>query len=518
MAKADRKFWQRYTRLPVGAGLALLAVGLAQAAALHLLVRPASVPSPVAVLGRGLVLVGLPFVGAWLASRLAARCAAGLQTALLDALARTPTDTLEQTTPEGFVHAATLDVDHAYHAWRDAFLVAGFDAPVLIYLSGLLLARGQAGVLAGVVGGMSLLTAGLYALNRRVRIRQREHHEAYLSLQGQLRDFAENILLFRVNRLEALPLTALRRSLAEFGRLTVYLSQHHQAHTTGVTAAVLLLLWAGLWLLQRDRAVTPTDLAVLVLVFLEFRRIANDLFGALVNGQKARESVGRIRSWLALPPSEPAAGSPVTAAAVSVGNLTFRYADGPSIGYPPLAIQSGQRVWIQGANGRGKTTLWKMLTGLYRSSEPLRLDGTPRRSDGLTPLWANAAVVTEPARCYGGIVWELIGGFSAPRPTVADWLAAHGLLSSLDTFPDGLDTVYDSALRNLSAGQLKWLLLLQAFFRQPDLLILDEPFSALDAERRQVCRRLLDHLPPTTTLLVVSHESIGLSFDQTLVL
>jgi ABC-type bacteriocin/lantibiotic exporter with double-glycine peptidase domain len=514
-------FWVKNTRVPLGSLMALLGTGAAQVIAIHMLIQQREATATTLIM-RGVLLIVLPFLATFSSSRIAAYSTKKLQAKLLDNLSKMGTKDLEQLPVANFSKAATLDVDFLLFFWRELFINLCFNVPVLLYLVILLLMNSEFLVIVGLGAGLLVLGGVAYKVNYRVRLKQRMHHHANISLQEGIRNYLDNVFQFRLYRGESSYLNGLHSKLAEFSRLSVSLSQFRQMYVMYISAVLLLLLWGGLWLLQQNESISPAEVAIMTLVFLEIRRIGTELLSNISTFQRASESVKVLTPWLSDPTSGAVEPAPVVTdlSEIAVRNLRFRYREGGKvIRYPDIDISAGSRIWLKGRNGRGKSTLWKILTGLYSdTSTVVWINGEERKTDGRIPVLARMAAVTEPARCYSGLVWEIIGNFTKSREQVVAWLTDRQLLHTFDNYPNRLDTSYESSTRNLSAGQLKWLLIVQAFFQQPDILILDEPFSSLDTERQKITLGMINALPRTVTLVLVTHHDLPMGVDKIILL
>lgn len=514
-------FWLKNTQVPLVSLAALMATGAGQVLAIHLLIAQKEATAAT-LITRGILLIVLPFLATFFSSQIAAYSTKKLQAKLLNNLSKTRTNHLEQLPAATFSKAATSDVDFLLFFWREFFINLCFNVPVLLYLVILLLLRSEFWAIAAL-GGVLLLLAGVaYKVNYRVRMKQRMHHQTNLALQEGIRNYIDNVFQFRLYRGEQTYLNKLHTKLSEFSGLSVSLSQFRQLYVMYISAVLLLFLWGGLWLMQQSKSISPAEVAIMTLVFLEIRRIGTELLSNINTFQRASESIKVLSPWLMEPTSTHAdLKEPIVDfKEVAIRNLKFRYREGGKvIRYPDIEITAGSRVWLKGRNGRGKSTLWKILTGLYSdTSTVVWVNGMEKPTDGRFPLTARIAAVTEPARCYSGLVWEIIGNFTASREKVEAWLTENQLLHLFDNYPHQLDTDYNSAARNLSAGQLKWLLVVQAFFQQPEVLILDEPFASLDAERQKITLGLINALPQAVTVLLVTHHDLPMEFDKIVVL
>jgi len=202
---------------------------------------------------------------------------------------------------------------------------------------------------------------------------------------------------------------------------------------------------------------------------------------------------------------------------IRINNLSFGYGDTPLIFQEfNLTVDRGEGWAIIGPSGCGKTTLLYLLAGLRRPlsgeifineeliSRPRPRTGLVLQDHGLLP-WAT---VFNNAR-LGLTIWEFYGpdGKHAPRDhppkgpeadkRVEFWLKRLDILHLRDRYPI-----------KLSRGQRQRTAIARTLAMEPDLLLLDEPFSALDAPTREDLERLVLELNSQQglTYLLVTHD------------
>ena len=178
-----------------------------------------------------------------------------------------------------------------------------------------------------------------------------------------------------------------------------------------------------------------------------------------------------------------------------------------------LSIERGELVALLGANGSGKSTLLRAAVGvLPLESGTAHLLGRPvsqgRAHDGL-------GYVPQESADTGSI------------PATARETVASGLLSARRWWPSARDPRVDAALEavgmadlagrpitRMSGGQRRRVMIARALVRDPELLVLDEPFSGVDVPTQQLIADLFRELSARgTTLLVVLHETGPLTDD-----
>jgi ATP-binding cassette subfamily B protein len=180
-----------------------------------------------------------------------------------------------------------------------------------------------------------------------------------------------------------------------------------------------------------------------------------------------------------------------------------------------LFIPAGQSLALVGHNGAGKTTFIKLLSGLYQPTEGrILLDGQDLRTLPEEVLQRRIGVVFQDFNQYQFSVRENIAFGSvehlADEPRIERAVQRGGAEEIVRGLPSGLETMLGRWFQKgveLSGGQWQRVALARAFMReQADILILDEPTAALDAEaEHQVFQRFAE-LSAGRTALLISHR------------
>ncbi|HEX2568943.1 MAG TPA: ABC transporter ATP-binding protein [Polyangia bacterium] len=193
-----------------------------------------------------------------------------------------------------------------------------------------------------------------------------------------------------------------------------------------------------------------------------------------------------------------------------------------------LFIPRGQSVALVGQNGAGKTTLIKLLTRLYEPTEGrILLDGRDLRDWDRDALRARIGVIFQDFNQYQFDVHENVGVGSLDHMSDEERIGRATVRGGADEviaeLPEGLRTrlgrwAHDGM--ELSGGQWQKIALSRAFMReQADILVLDEPTAALDAEAEHaVFQRFRDLAQGRTTLLISHRFSTVRMADRILVL
>ncbi|KZZ55247.1 hypothetical protein A3762_12195 [Oleiphilus sp. HI0125] len=199
--------------------------------------------------------------------------------------------------------------------------------------------------------------------------------------------------------------------------------------------------------------------------------------------------------------------------------ITFPEQTVPIIKSVSLDIPAGSRLAVIGRIGCGKTTLLRLLMGLYTPTEGvIKLDGIDIRQLDPSDLRSLIGCVEQQPMLFAGSIRENITS-GTPYATDDQILKAAemaGVLEFTATHPEGLNRQCGEQGRMLSGGQRQCVALARALLRDPKILIFDEPTSALDqdSERRLITR--LSKLASDKTIIVFTQRLAILSLLDSL--
>lgn len=210
------------------------------------------------------------------------------------------------------------------------------------------------------------------------------------------------------------------------------------------------------------------------------------------------------------------------------GQLAFEHIDfsypgqgGQALKNVSLTIAPGEKVALIGPIGSGKTTLGKLLLGLYEPTNGLvTLDGTDIRQIDPSELRRFIGYVPQDITLFRGTVREnIIFG----SPDVDDALILRAAeLSGVNTFvskhPKGFDLEIGEQGRGLSGGQRQSVAMARALLHDPPILILDEPSSSMDNRTETRLKANLTQLLPGKTLVLITHRGSLLDLVDRIVL
>ncbi len=194
---------------------------------------------------------------------------------------------------------------------------------------------------------------------------------------------------------------------------------------------------------------------------------------------------------------------------VHIEGLSFRFGDGEPwiLRDACAAIRAGERVGVVGPSGGGKSTLLKLLLGLYAPyAGVVRYDDAPLPTLDLSWFRRRVGTVMQDDRLLSGSLADNIAFFDEePDPgRIARAARLACLHDDIIDMPMGYDTLVGDMGSTLSGGQRQRLLLARALYTNPDVLFLDEGTANLDVATE---RQLLDALRSVRcTQIIVAHR------------
>jgi len=173
-------------------------------------------------------------------------------------------------------------------------------------------------------------------------------------------------------------------------------------------------------------------------------------------------------------------------------------------------IQPGERVAILGRIGSGKTTLEKLILGLYRpSSGAVLIDGIDQRQLDPAELRRHIGYVQQDVMLFYGSLRENIT-LGAPLADDADVLRAatlSGIVDLVNQHPQGFDMLVGERGESLSGGQRQGVAIARAVINDPPILLLDEPTSSMDHSSEEDIKKRLQQFVLGKTVVLVSHRT-----------
>jgi heme exporter protein A len=187
--------------------------------------------------------------------------------------------------------------------------------------------------------------------------------------------------------------------------------------------------------------------------------------------------------------------------AVSVDGVWKFYGDYPALRDVRLDVDGGTCLALIGRNGAGKTTLLRTIAGFSKPGKgAIRIFGKePRETEArrhIGVIGHGIAVYDELSVLENVMLYARLYGLADPRQAALAWLEQTGL-----------ERVRDGLVREFSRGMRQRLAVARAFLHEPSVLLLDEPFTALDDRAIAVLQRLLrEALANGKTVIMSTHQ------------
>lgn len=203
-------------------------------------------------------------------------------------------------------------------------------------------------------------------------------------------------------------------------------------------------------------------------------------------------------------------------------NVTFAYPgqDVPALKNVSFRIKRGERIAFIGRIGSGKTTLEKLLLGLYQPSEgSIWVDGIDLRQIDPANLRHNIGHVPQDVMLFHGSIRDniVLGAPYVDDATVLRAAELTGVSEFTQNHPRGLDMPTGERGSHLSGGQRQSVALARAVLLDPPILVFDEPTNALDNRSEEQFKVRLEKHLRAQTLLLVTHRMSLLSLVNRLI-
>lgn len=203
--------------------------------------------------------------------------------------------------------------------------------------------------------------------------------------------------------------------------------------------------------------------------------------------------------------------------------LNFNYGEKKVFENFNLCLIKGKIYGLKGENGAGKSTLLNLMLGLYADdySGKISMEGCDIKELNLTKCKQTIIGVTEqePLLMKDTLYNNICLGNCYNREKIYEYGKKIGLDGYFDKLPEGLDTEINEKSTNISGGEKQKISILRQMLKNPDVMIFDEPTSAMDVESVKLFKKYLKEIKEEKIILIISHdESVEAIYDDTIVL
>ncbi|WP_026881534.1 ABC transporter ATP-binding protein [Clostridium akagii] len=202
---------------------------------------------------------------------------------------------------------------------------------------------------------------------------------------------------------------------------------------------------------------------------------------------------------------------------IKLENVVFKYKNNTKnvLNNINFEINQGEKVIIKGENGSGKSTIIKLLLGLYKPDEgKILCNNIDISVINNKSLRERIGIVSQSIFLFRGTVLDniLYGQNEKKLEDVETLIKKLGLVEYINRLPKGLDTEITQNTSGVSGGQAQVIAFIRVILSNKDVIILDEPISNVDALTRDLILGILRDEDFEGTLIVVSHVVEGMDF------
>ncbi|GAB4059824.1 type I secretion system permease/ATPase [Uliginosibacterium sediminicola] len=238
--------------------------------------------------------------------------------------------------------------------------------------------------------------------------------------------------------------------------------------------------------------------------------------GLMMQFQGARTGLESLELQMAMPVERPPGHSfvhrPQFNGDIEFKDVSFAYPgrDQAVLRKVNLKIRAGEKVGVIGRIGSGKTTLEKLILGLYEPSEgAVLIDGVDARQIDPAELRRAIGFVSQDSNLFYGTLKENIA-LGTPFADDAAILAAAqlgGVTDFANAHPQGFDMLIGERGESLSGGQRQSVAIARALINDPPMLLLDEPSSSMDHQSEEQLKQRLRAFATHKTVLLITHRT-----------
>ncbi len=248
--------------------------------------------------------------------------------------------------------------------------------------------------------------------------------------------------------------------------------------------------------------------------------------GLMMQYQNARTSLDSIDNYMNMQVERPAEKAfvprPFLVGDIEFRDLSFTYpgAAQPSLDKINLKFKAGEKVGIIGRIGSGKTTLEKLVLGLYEpTSGAVLIDGIDiKQIDPADLRRAIGHVPQDPVLFYGSLKYNLtMGAPFAEDSHMLEVARIAGIEDFAARHPEGYDMMIGERGDSLSGGQRQSVAVARALINDPPILLLDEPSSNMDNQSEAALKRRLKESAADKTMVLITHRTALLELVDRLI-
>lgn len=420
------------------------------------------------------------------------------------------------------------DFDSVREFLTSATLVSAIDLPFTLMFLALIAWLGGLIVLIPITTMLLIVLCGAFL---QARLTQSVEEAAKLSTQRQayLIEYLNQIVDLKQSSSESKAQRLWEQTMAQLA--TWQNKSRHSANTLSHTVAALQqittigLIVAGVYLIHAGE-VSMGALIAMVMISGRAGGAISQIASLLLKYKQTESAMESVKAVLELPQENQQ--SVLSSHSTLTGNIRVKQV---SFNYPEqklsvlnklnFSINAGEKVGIFGAAGSGKSTLLALIAGQYQTTQgQIFYDDIEINQWSLKTLRKHTGWMAQsPSLFYGSLLENITTGCNHVEPNeLARVIQLTGISQFMDRLESGLESQVGEFGRCLSGGQRQAVVLARALLKQPTLLLLDEPTSAMDEITE---RHIISSLKNITnsTMVIASHKAAVLSMcDKILIM
>ncbi|MEK6481476.1 ABC transporter transmembrane domain-containing protein [Catalinimonas sp. 4WD22] len=280
---------------------------------------------------------------------------------------------------------------------------------------------------------------------------------------------------------------------------------------------IVAVIWYGASLVEEGNITIGELISFILYTTLIGGSIAGlgDLYGQIQKAVGASERVLDILNQQEeLDPTQyyKAKSGPIIQGAISFQNVAFSYptrSDIQVLNNISFKINKGEKIALVGHSGAGKSTITQLLLRYYDVDQgKIMVDEQDIKNYDLLEYRKHIGIVPQEVILFGGSIKENIM-YGRPGASLDDIRLAAEKANAhdfIEAFPEGYNTKVGERGVKLSGGQRQRVAIARAILKNPEILILDEATSSLDAESEYLVQQALDRLMENRTTIIIAHR------------
>lgn len=363
-----------------------------------------------------------------------------------------------------------------------------------------------------------ILAIGIYIVTNQIGkcyLHAIDRHQTFTNLSKRFHDKLSNLFSVYISGLKDYEINDGKKinnvSLKKHRR-TLYCINRVRSYSTGVSVVIFVFILITALRLHKQNVLSKEASAQLILttitfignfywMMLNFSNIIEDL-GLLNETEKFLESIeSKVKPRSTL--FESKNGD------IKINNVTFGYPKRKSIFTNfNLFIPAGTKIAFTGPSGSGKSTLIKLLLGFYPlQNGNIEIDNQDINDVSLDSLRKNVTYISQNTKLFDkSIYYNINYGNNKTKQEIDTFIENIGIQDIFNNLTNGFNTRAGINGDQLSGGQKQLVHILRGFIGDNNIIILDEPTSAIDIYHKQIIKNLIRKLSENKTLILITHE------------